>query len=355
MIHSRHHFMNIHSTTGERGKNIIQKTAMGLLVISLTFSPIGQIFAQETDIDTLNASVAEDDGDSSSDVQTTLDPAISDSATLTDTLLEPTSGEVLGNSILDPETQDAPPQGLDPPAGEEETVSDNAPAGPTSEAEAISEPEAEPAEVMEEQKVPHEKTKFKKDNARSKELQLSAVRAHLEANEAPQNIIDRLDAYEKRQQEQSQGEGFFKKIVDFVTGNTDVQKEQRKIEALSKKESFKVVGFEGEVRKVNNDAFDQLFPNQKEQSVGLLQKIKNFIKNGSFENKNFDGTEDEAPLSWILGQKANAQASSDPNDYLAAGGEIIFSQAVQDQAGALSNDPLSMLNFVRNKIGRAHV
>ena len=198
-------------------------------------------------------------------------------------------------------------------------------------------------------RAPPVKTKFKKNSTQSKEVQLSAVREHLLAHNLPQEIIGRLDAYEASYREAPPEKGLISKIVDFFTGNTDTKKEQKKIEELAKRQPFKVEAYNGAINTASEDSFKQSFPNSREQSKGTVQKIKNLLNNGSLKNLNFDKTKNAKPGAWLFGQTTLA-ASDNPNDYLAAGDEITFSQAIEDKADALGHNPLSILNFVRNNI-----
>lgn len=356
--------------------SLVKKLTSVSLAFSFAVLPFAPALAQETDVDTSTSSTTEE-VDSLSDITQTAsdsgaesDSALSEDFTVIEEVITPddsststpdtsanledvtppldsatTSEEsVVEESKTPTDPQEDLEQGLDPPTStttvstpEEDIVTEDADVS-VSEAGIVA-------------KEPHVATKYKKNATLSKEEQLSAVRQHLIDNNLPQNIIDRLDAYETRVATEPQKPGFIKKIVDFVTGNTDKQKEKKRIEELAKRQPFQVEGFEGNIRTENENSFEQLFPNQREQSPGLIQKIKNFIGTGSSLNNNFDGTQDTgAPLSWLLGSKAIAQVSQDPADYLDEGDEIVFSQAIQDQADALNNDPLSILNFVRNSV-----
>jgi hypothetical protein len=191
-------------------------------------------------------------------------------------------------------------------------------------------------------------SKFKKNTSQSIEEQLSTVRKHLENNNLT-TAISRLDVYEAQQAEGPKEKGIIRNIIDFFTGNTDAKKEKKKIEELSKKQPFKVDTYDGTINKRNIDSYETLFSNAKEQG-NLWQKIKNLWNNGTLYNSNFDKTQKNGPISRIFVDQINAQVSQDPNDYLSSGNEIIFSQAIQDQADELNNDPLTILNFVRNNI-----
>ncbi|MFZ2522501.1 MAG: transglutaminase domain-containing protein [Minisyncoccia bacterium] len=332
--------MKISPTKSGGSENAIKKATISVLLASLILSPVVQIYAQEINSDVSTSTAIVDDTDSLNSASTTTpntDVIITDPTPQVDTPPEPTGDAVIENHS----STSTPEEDL-------ELV----PAIPIDESLSTTNISTSTEVVQEEtsKKEPKEKTLFKKDNSKSQAEQLSAVRQHLIDQELPQNIIDRLDAYEKRQEEGPKEDGILKKVFNFFTGNTDSDKEQKRVEKLAKKQPFKVEGFDGNIRTANESAFEELFPNQKEQSTGLLKRIKNFIKNGSTENINFDGTEDVKPLSWLIATKAIAQASSNPNDYLAEGGEITFSQAIQDQAEDLNNDPLTILNFVRNDI-----
>lgn len=195
------------------------------------------------------------------------------------------------------------------------------------------------------------RNKFKKDDSLSVEEQLTAVRQHLLSNQLPQVAIDRLNDFESGQTEVVEKDGIFKKIWKLVTGNSDQAKELREAKEFAKKEPFKVETFDGEINLSDYSQYEKDFSDAKEQGT-FIQKMKNFIRDGEFFNSDFDGTEEKDNIisRSISPSKAIADISNDPEDYLAEGGEIVFSQSIKDQADILNNDPLSMLNFVRNEI-----
>ncbi len=333
--------MVIYSTNRGRVRDWLTKMTAAFFAAVLIFGPVGQAWAQTADENSTTTDSAISDTESSSQDTpigtNTPDTIVDDSTPVINTPEEPESDVASSTSEEAPAPVDENQQERAPPADLQSNAS-------TSEATTSVE-----NQNKEEQK-PKVLTKFKKNSNLSPDAELAAVRQHLIDNDISPDIIARLDTFEAEQKAGPQEDGILKKIFDFFTGNTDAQKEQRKVEELAAKQPFKTESFEGSIRTANANSYDQLFPNQKEQSKGLLQKIQNFFKNGSSINSNFDGTEESQPLSWLMAPKAEAQVSDNPNDYLAASGEIVFSQSIQNKANELNRDPLALLNFVRNDI-----
>ncbi len=171
--------------------------------------------------------------------------------------------------------------------------------------------------------------KFKKDNSLLPEKQLVKVRKHILDNKLPQTFLDRLDTFEAQLKKTPKKESIFKKTFDFIAGNTATDKEKREAKNLLKQKSFRVETFEGDINTAPEKDYKKTFP-----------------------DLNFGGTKKkEGILSRLFSsQEVFADASDDPNVYLAPGSEITFSQAIRDQTNALGKDPLKMLNFVRNEV-----
>jgi hypothetical protein len=246
---------------------------------------------------------------------------------------EPVSGDNANSPVEEDSTLPSPQEETTAPALEQEQATE-APA------EAVA-----PAE-----EVPLLKTKFKKDNSLSVEEQLAKVRQHLIDNKLPETAIERLDAFEKQQTENPK-DGIIKKIFDFITGNTKEAREADEAKKLMEREPFKVENFDGKINTAPADDYEKKFEQAKEHG-NFLQKVKNFLLDGTFYNSDFDKTKEKGGIiSWLFGgEKIYADASNDPDDYIAEGNEIKFSQAIQDKADELSNDPLKILNFLRNEI-----
>ncbi len=304
---------------------------MSLLLISLAFSPWVGVYAEVNSA--TSTTIIEEVKSSNTPANPTPEVVTAETSTPV-RLIDP----VVSTSSPSTPSQKESEQKLSPPEESTVNISTTTPQREVFKKE------------VEEPKEPKEKVKFKKDASRSQEEELGLVRQHLLDQGLPQTIVDRLDTYEKEQRAGPPQEGIFKKIVNFVTGNTEAQKEAREVEVLAKKQPFKVEGFEGTINKIDESSYKQLFPDKKEQTNGFFEKVKTFLKSGSSLNSDFDGTKKSTPLSWLFGAKVTAQVSSNPNDYLAAGGEIVFSKAIQDKAVTLGGDPLAMLNFVRNDV-----
>jgi len=176
-----------------------------------------------------------------------------------------------------------------------------------------------------------EAVKFKKNNSLSQKEQLAKVRQHILNNKLPQIALDRLDAFETQQKKIPKRKNLLTRVSDFVTGNADLAKEKKEAMEFAKKAPFKVETFEGKINLAPEKNYEKTFKNGTEQ-VSLTKKTLELLV------RIFDK------------QEALAEASDDPNDYLAPGGEITFSQAIKDEANALKKDPLTMLNFVRNEV-----
>lgn len=196
-------------------------------------------------------------------------------------------------------------------------------------------------------------TKFKKDPSLSEDAELAAVKQHLIDSGIPQDIIDRVDAYKTAEQTaaaQPQQPGLLTQITNLFTGsNGNPQLPSLDAEASANPHPFKVGVYSGSINTASADSYNQTFSNNQEQSGGLLQKMQNFLNAGTLQNLNFDDTKSTTPLSWVFGQKALA-VDDNPNDYLAAGNEIVFSQAIKNEANSLNNNPLAILNFIHNNI-----
>lgn len=301
--------------------NRTQKAVVCLLIVSFALSPLASVFAQ----DIVDPSTT-----------TSGDQPVIDSSATVDTLTETSTTASSSNPYPDILVSTSTP-----------AVSSTEPTlvSPIDNPALTPAPQPQPEPV----RAPPVKTKFKKDSRQPEQAQLAAVRQHLIDNGLPQEIIDRVDAYQTAEQQRPQQPGFFSKITDFVTGNTDAAKEQAKAEALAKKQPFKVDTYSGSINTAGESSYSQNFSNKQERSKGLFQKIKNFFNNGTLKNLNFDNTENTTPFAWLLGPKAFA-VSDNPADYLAAGDEVTFSRAIQNKADALNNNPLSILNFVRNNV-----
>ena len=193
--------------------------------------------------------------------------------------------------------------------------------------------------------------KFKKKLDLPLEEQLALVRQHLLREGLPQVALERLSAYESQIRAEVETKNILEKAWDFITGNTEEAANQREAERLIKQKPFKVEGFEGKLNVSSARSYESEFVKAREHG-SFLQKVKNLIKSGSFINEDPHKTKEKrAPLSWLFGSnKAVADVSNDPQDYLNEGGEIAFTQAIQDQATALDGDPLKILNFVRNNV-----
>ncbi len=308
----------------------MQKVASLFLILSLLLTPVLQVFAQTDTVASSSASTVADNPDSGGDVPTT-------------TPIQDTDVPTSSSTTEDLST---------PPADLSTEATDTPATTPTDTNHDLAPPFKEDSTLTNKADLPKEVSKFKKDLNKSQTEELAEVRQHLIDSGSPQEIIDRLDTFEAEQAKGPQSDNVFKKIIDFFTGNTDAQKEQKNIEELAKKQPFKVEASDGSLTTASQKTFDQLFPNKEEQSWGFLDKVKNFIHNGSFKNSNFDGTQasTKGGLSWVFGTKASAQVSDNPSDYLAAGNEIVFSQAIQNKATELKHDPLNILNFVQAKV-----
>lgn len=299
-----------------------RKVFVFVLIASFILSPTTSIFAQSVDDQSATTT-----NDQAVDSSTSSDVSVG-----TPTTTAPSLSDLHLDSVASSSAQ------ID---------SSTAPTGETRVEDINSSPAPQEQPVQE--RAPPKKTNFKKDSALPESAQLAAVRQHLIDSGLPQEIIDRLDAYEASEKQAPEQPGLFSKITDFVTGNTDAAKEQAKADELAKKQPFKIEKYGGSINTAPETSYGQTFSNKQEQSGGLLQKIKNLLHGGTLKNLNFDNTKKSAPFSWIFGQKVFA-VSDNPSDYLAAGGEITFSQAIKDKADALGHNPLSILNFVRNNI-----
>lgn len=131
-------------------------------------------------------------------------------------------------------------------------------------------------------------SKFKKDNSLSVEDELDAVRQHLIKNGISQSIVDRVDAFK----------------TEAVNS-----KEQMPSFGPVDSQPVKVSFFTGQIKKRNLAIFNKLFSKKMNQGRRLAV-----------------------------------------NEYLQLGNEVLLSQAVKDKANELENDPLKMLNYVRNEI-----
>lgn len=293
---------------------LVWRVALFMIVFSFVFSPLAPVFAQ-----------SDDSGSAESSDTSVPDVVTPDSEPLVTPPEQPEEVPPV-DSTPAPAPEQAQEQGLDPPAKPEEKI------------EQLEQPLLTPA-------------KFIKDNSLSQEEQLAKVREHLLRNNLPQDALLRLDAFEAEQAAGPKEDGVFKKAFNFITGNTDAAIENREAIEFAKKEPFKVETFEGEINSAPAEDYEDDFKDAKEQG-SIIQKVKNFINDGTFINSNFDGTKkEEGIISFLFGpNRAIAEVSDDPDDYLDAGGEVTFSQAIQDQADALDNDPLKMLNFVRNEV-----
>ncbi|MFA6105351.1 MAG: N-acetylmuramoyl-L-alanine amidase [Patescibacteria group bacterium] len=303
---------------GRRIIRIAHLAAIFFLALSLVLPSVSRALAQ-VDSSTLESGLnAYDPTNNSSTVPTNLDAA------LLDTLLVPENQTSTG-------------------AVDQENSVSSTPPSTTVEQDRGPPVVVKPTEIK-------DKTKFKKDPALPLDAELNKVKQHLIDNGLPQDVVDRVDAYRNQQAESPKQEGFFKKITDFFTGNTDADKERKNIENLANKQPFKVQTFNGQINKKPESDYNKLFSNNKEQGSNLLQKIKNFFNGGKLYNSNFDLILKKKGLTSFLGQEALADVSANPNDYLAAGNEIIFSQAIKDKADALNNSPLTILNYVHNNV-----
>lgn len=150
--------------------------------------------------------------------------------------------------------------------------------------------------------------KFVKDDNLSQAEQLKKVRKFLEKNGLTEALA-KLDQYEAEQKLPEQ-----MPVVDEA-------KIQREAEEFANREPFKVETFKGEINKRNVKDFEKDFP--QASNTGNLTRAKDITLN---------------------------LASDNPNDYLSAGNEVTFSQAIKDKADELGRDPLRMFNFVRNNV-----
>lgn len=294
----------------ERCLNVTKRSLAALLLLSFVLSPVvpfAKALAQGTDQENINQETVSEP-----------DPQVEDTATTS----EPSPEEIQADPASAPSTEQEP----------------------------VLEAPTEVVVPIEEAPLP--KTKFKKDSLLSMEEQLAKVRQHIIDNELPQAALGRLNTFESKQAAGIKGKSFIKKTLDFISGNTDEAKIQKEAERLIKSEPFKVEEFKGKINTVSVGAYEEDFSGAKEQG-NWIQKVRNLIENGTFFNSDFDKTEKNKKgiVSFLFGpEEAIADASNDPADYLDEGGEIKFTQVVQDQADALDNDALKLLNFVLNDV-----
>lgn len=316
-----------------------------LVMLGLFLNSVNFVFAQEIDgtieSEQSDSSVVDDNMPADTNDEPTVDePTTPDAATL-----EPMSEVTESEPIKETPPADTAP--VPAPEEEQEQVLDP----PVADVPVVEEPTATSTATTTEELLPTGK-KFIKDPKLSVEEQLAAVHQHLTREGLPQVALDRLTAYETQKAAGPQGEGLIKRVLDFVTGNTQEAKEHREAVEFAKREPFKVETFEGKINTASIEKYEKDFSEAKEQG-SLIQKVKNLFENGTFFNSDFDKEEENngGILSWLFGpQKAIADASNNPDDYLAAGDEVVFSEAIQDLADSLNNDPLAMYNFVHDEV-----
>src|SRR5271157_3873988 len=150
-----------------------RKAVGSLLIASFVLSPIAPVFAQ----DAVDQPVA-----TSSDEQVV--SSSTPSGTLTEASTTASSSDSYPDTLASTSTQIESPT---EPVGE--VPIDNISPAP------IVQQQVEPS------RAPPVKTKFKKDSTQSEQTQLAAVRQHLIDNGLPQEIIDRLDAFQASEQQ----------------------------------------------------------------------------------------------------------------------------------------------------------
>ena len=324
--------------------NVSKKIGIFALLFSFAFSPIApaiNAYAQESDQSTVSDSdsaTINDDGGAS--VNDGSDSGHSPDTSSPDTDLPATTPEQSAPEQIEetPAVDEAP---VPSPESDEDQGLD--PQAVTAVEEVATSTATTTTEV-----IPTGK-KFKKDLSLSQEEQLAAVRQFLQSNN--QTIaLDRLNEFEIEQGTAPAEDGIFKKVINFLTGNTEEAKAKAEAIEFAKREPFQVLAFDGKIKTSDIKNFEKDFAKAKEQG-SLIQKVKNFIQAGTFFNSNFDKTKERQSLiSRLFGlEKVIADASNNPDDYLDEGGEITFSQAIQDKADELNNDPLAILNYVRSE------
>ncbi|MEO8637829.1 MAG: transglutaminase domain-containing protein [Candidatus Taylorbacteria bacterium] len=353
-----------------RLRRLIEKVILYCLVLSLLTSPTAQVLAYQGDL-SLRSPIQEDTrafsellnelqaGDES------LAPGVTTSDVPANVVNEPspleqpqahvsngTSTATNAESTPTPTPTPTPSSTPTPTPSSSPTSTPTPAPSPTATPSAESSaPATEEAVATTTEEIIPQNAKFKKNSNLSIEDELKAVREHLVRNILPQVALDRLTAFEEQLKKGPEEKGLLGKAYDFVMGNSDEEKEKAEAERLIKQEPFKVETFEGEINTAPADRYERDFSQAKEQG-NMFKKIEKIFQNGTSFNSNFDKTKKEGGvLTWIFGSgEAIADASNNPNDYLAPGGEITFSQALQDEANLLGKDPLTMLNFVRNNI-----
>ena len=189
---------------------------------------------------------------------------------------------------------------------------------------------------------------FKKDESKSVQEELVRVKKHIEENNLPVVALERLNEYEGKLMQANQSDGgIVENAQEYFKSKQLNRLQVRREERLIDAEPFKVDGLNEEIRTQDVRNYERDYKNGMEK-LRWLENVKQLIDTKKFfEKKN---QEDKTFLPNILKTQEVGAAGDDPADYLAQGGEIIFSQAIQAKADELGNDTLHILNFVRNEI-----
>jgi len=177
---------------------------------------------------------------------------------------------------------------------------------------------------------------------------LRETRNYLENKKVDNKILVRLDEYEKRYEESignlvnSLKEA--KKLEDYqnqLKAVKDVieKNQTASYEKVQNPRPFKVSG-EGKVIK------------QKASHLmtGFQGPEPSIISNLKLEKNDNQGIELPLNNSEQILQQNVIQTESIPPEYLAEGGEIEFSQSIKNLADSLDNNPLKILNYVKNNV-----
>lgn len=309
-------------------RRVIRNVTVCALLLSVALSPVAPVFAEEIE-QAHSADIVSDTPAVGAPEDVVVPPAVAEEGVSQESVTTPVSEEQVVDSVSTASSTPEDIVGTDVAQNQEVIAATTT--NPT---------------------VPTGK-KFKKSPYLSKEDELAAVRQHLTSEKLPRVALDRLDAFEAQQTKDPEVKGFFKKAFDFVTGNTAEAKAKKEAERLIKEKPFMVETFDGNINTASADTYKNDFSDGQEQT-DLIQKVKNLIKNGAFLNADFNTSGKDKKtgiVSWLFGaEPAMADVSDNPNDYLSEGNEVVFSQAIQDKADELNNNPLEILNFVRNNV-----